>query len=379
MSTEDRLTPGVTLTWFPLVVRPRPPGLPLETRIAELTRLAARPAEGTRHDQMSRAAEVLNKAALITSDCGMPGLARALCHRQHELFDRARPLPAWAAQLALQPILNIPRQLIREGQGHDAYAMLQTLCQAARERTTAVIDGRPVDLSTITCAPDDNKTVRTLIWTALLADGTRALAQAGRWQEAAGHAARHRGIGNQLLDGRQAAILALLHDGQPGEAAVMVEQSTITEPWEHAVQSLLRVLCLHTAGTDTGHHVATMLMTARALMQERDRSTTVTRTRIGMTALDLAGTQDDPQSRPLSAALVATAAGDGYAARDALSHHRIRQSLTTGQRQHLQDLVRACGLGAGRIPERLHDQLMTAVSCAETALKKGLELPPDRG
>jgi len=379
MNTEDRLTPGVTLTWFPLVVRPRPPGLPLETRIAELTRLAATPAEGTRHDQASRAAEVLNKAALITSDCGMPGLARALCHRQHELFDRARPLPAWAAQLALQPILNIPRQLIREGQGHDAYAMLQTLYQAARERTTAVIDGRPVDLSTITCAPDDNKTVRTLIWTALLADGTRALALAGRWQEAADHAATHRGIGNRLLDGRQAAILALLHDGQPGEATVMVEQSTITEPWEHAAQSLLRVLCLHTAGTDTGHHVATMLVTARTLMQERDRSTTVTRTRIGMTALDLAGTQDDPQSRPLSAALVATAAGDGYAARDALSHHRICQSLTTGQRQHLQDLVRACGLAAGTIPERLHDQLMTAVSCAETTLKKGLKLAPDRG
>jgi len=379
MNTEDRLIPGVTLTWFPLVVRPRPPGLPLETRIAELTRLAATPAEGTRHDQVSRAAEVLNKAALITSDCGMPGLARALCHRQHELFDRARPLPAWAAQLALQPILNIPRQLIREGQGHDAYAMLQTLYQAARERTTAVINGRPVDLSTITCAPDDNKTVRTLIWTALLADGTRALALAGRWQEAAGHAATHRGIGNRLLDGRQAAILALLHDGQPGEAAVMVEQSTITEPWEHAAQCLLRVLCLHTAGTDTGHHVATMLVTARTLMQERDRSTTVPRTRIGMTALDLAGTQDDPQSRPLSAELVATAAGDGYAARDALFHHRICQSLTTGQRQHLQDIVRACGLAAGTIPQRLHGQLMTAVSCAETTLKNVLKLAPDRG
>lgn len=112
-SAEDRIGPGV-LTWFPLVLRPRPPGLPLEARIAELTGLA-RPADGTAHQRVSRAAEVLNKAALIASDCGMPGLARALCHRQHELFDRARPLPPWAAQLALQPILNIPRQLIREG------------------------------------------------------------------------------------------------------------------------------------------------------------------------------------------------------------------------------------------------------------------------
>lgn len=116
-SAENRLVPGTTLTWFPLVARPRPPGLPLETRIAELISLDARPAEGTCHDRMSQAAEVLNKAALIASDCGMPGLARALCHRQHDLFGRARPLPGWAAKLALQPVLNIPRQLIREGRG----------------------------------------------------------------------------------------------------------------------------------------------------------------------------------------------------------------------------------------------------------------------
>ena len=242
---------------------------------------------------------MLNKAALITSDCGMPGLARALCHRQHELFDRARPLPAWAAQLALQPILNIPRQLIREGQGHDAYAMLHTLCQAARKRTTAVIDGRPVDLSTITCAPDDNKTVRhprhgRRCWPTApehshwLDAGKRPLVTRPRTEES----------GTGCSTAVRLAILALLHDGQPGEAAVMVEQSTITEPREHAVQSLLRVLCLQTAGTDTGHHVATMLVTARALMQERDRSTTVPRTRIGMTALDLAGTQTTRSPAP---------------------------------------------------------------------------------
>jgi hypothetical protein len=371
--TEDRLTSGGILTWFPLVVRPRPPGLPLEARIAELTGLAARPTEGTCHDRMSQAAEVLNKAALIASDCGMPAAARALCHRQHELFDQARPLPAWAAKLALQPLLNIPRQLIREGQGRPAYEMLETLYQAARDRTTAVIDGRPVDLSTVTCAPDDRKTVCTLIWAALLADGTHALALAGRWKEAASHAAQHRGIGRRLLDGRQAAILALAHDGQAHKAAVMVEQSTITELWEHTVQSLLRVLCLHTAGTDAGHHVATMLVAARALTHEHDRSTAVARARIGMIALDLAGTSDDPQSGPLRAALIAIASSDAYAARDVLAHHQIRQYLATGQRRDLHDLVRACGLGTGTIPEWLHEKLMAAVGCAETALTRELE------
>jgi len=179
---------------------------------------------------VSRAAEAFNKAALIASDCGVHGTARELCHRQHELYDEARPLPAWATPLALQPILNLPRQLIRERQELAACTMLEALYQAARERAHAVIDGQTIDFSTITCAPDDHKTVCALIWAALLADGTRALAQAGRWNEAADHAAKYRGTGKRLLDGRQAAIVALLHDGHPAEAAAMAEHAAIAEP-----------------------------------------------------------------------------------------------------------------------------------------------------
>ena len=70
------------LAWFPLVQRPRPPGLPLQARIAELAALAARTGQGTRQEQATSAARVLNKAALIASDCGVPALARDLCRRQ---------------------------------------------------------------------------------------------------------------------------------------------------------------------------------------------------------------------------------------------------------------------------------------------------------
>jgi hypothetical protein len=277
----------------------------------------------------------------------------------------------------LQPILNIPRQMIREGRGHDAYTMLETLYHAARERTTAVIDDQPIDLSTIT-SPDDHKSVCTLIWAALLADGTRALAQAGRWKEAASHAASHRGTGRRLLDGRQAAILALAQEDQVDKAAVMVEQSTIAEPWEHAVQSLLRVLCLHAAGTSASHEIAAMLADALALAQEQDRSTAVMRTRVGIIALDLTGTTDDPQARLLRAALIATAATDAYAARDILAHNQMRQSVTTGQRRALCALVRASGLGAGSMPERLHGHLMTAARCAVATLTRELEHRDDQ-
>jgi glucose/arabinose dehydrogenase len=132
-------------------------------------------------------------------------------------------------------------------------------------------------------------------------------------------------------------------------------------------------MCLRAAGTGSGQHVPTMLAAARALAQEPDRSTAVMRTRAGMIALDLAETSDDPQSRPLREALIATAAGDAYAARDMLVHHQVRQYLTTAQRRGLHNLVRACGLGAGTIPERLHTQMVAAVDFAETTLRRELE------
>ena len=160
---------------------------------------------GNLQEKATRAAEVLNKAALIASDCGIPALARELCHRQYELLAQSAPLPGWAVRLAMQPVLNIPRQLIRDGHGDNARAVLETLHAAALSRATAVIDGMRIDFGTLTSTTDGRKEACTLTWTALLADGTRALAQAGRWKEAAEHAAAYRGTGARLLDGRQAS------------------------------------------------------------------------------------------------------------------------------------------------------------------------------
>jgi hypothetical protein len=372
-SATVHVDPAVSFTWFPLIMRPRPPGLPLETRIAELTSLADGPSDGPGHDRASRAAEVFNKAALIASDCALPDLARDLCHRQHAVFAQAGPLPEWAVKLSLQPILNIARQLIREGDGDGAYTMLAALYKAARRaRRTVIVDGRLVELSALTRTPDDHKTVCTLIWAALLADGTRALALAGRWGEAADSAAAHRGVGNRLLDGRQASILALLHKGEVNQAAATVEQSTIVEPWEHAVQSLLRVLCLRAEGNDTAHHRATMLTASRALAQEQNLSTTVPRTRAAIIALELGAICDDAQLQPLCTATITAASQDAYAARDAVAHPQVRAILTAQQRYDLNELVRACGLGAGTLAPALYRQMIAAVECAETVLADAL-------
>src|SRR5262249_26609269 len=157
------------------------------------------------------------------------------------------------------PVLNIPRQLIREGDGDGAYQILDQLYRAARARTETEVAGRRVTLRDVTCAPDDHKTVTTLLWAALLADGARALAQAGRWQEAADPATAHRGVGARLLDGRQVTILALVDRHQPDRAAGLVDDSVTEQPWELAVASALRVYCQHAAGTTVTRDVEIML------------------------------------------------------------------------------------------------------------------------
>ena len=360
------------LTWFPLVLRSRPPGLPLDVRIAELARLAE-PASGTsRLDQITRACEVLNKAALICSDCGRPDLARSLCRQQYEMFDRSKPWPSWAIKLAVQPLLNIARQLIREGHADRALAVLESLYDAARCRAKVIADGCLVDFDTLTATTEDHKAVCLSIWTALLADGTHALARAGRWKKAAEQAAAYRGIGTRLLDGRQVTIIASLVEGNPVHALELVAQSQITEPWEHTIQGILRILCGATVGTVTAADTRTMHASALALAQTADVTTTAARTRIGVVALDAAGEDNTAHAEDLHAAITALAMQDAYAAQDVLTRQAVAHRLTVRQSDVLHDLVRASGLGAGTIPERLHEQLMVAVGRSAATLGKEL-------
>jgi len=357
--------------WFPLVARPRPPGQPLAVRIAELAELAAPLPDSTSHQQASRAAEVLNKSALIASDCGFNELARELCYRHFRIFNEAKPWPTWATALAVQPILNIPRQLIRDGRGAEAYALLETLLTAARAQTITIIDGHVIDLQAITDNPKVHQEICTLIWTALLADGTRALIQARRWKEAADHAAAHRGIGTRLLDGRQAAILAHLHNGRPNHAAALVEQSRTVGTAEHATQWLLRVLCQQASRTTTRADTDPMVGAALANIEHHDPSTVVARTRIGLTALDLASNTHATPIEALQTRIINLATSDAYAARDVLQH-QARIHLTTNQSNDLQSVVRACAVGARTIPDELNRRLTNAVTQSEASLTRAL-------
>jgi hypothetical protein len=66
---------------IPLVRRTKAPALPLEERINHLTGLTVAPAGASHHDLVARACGVLNYAALIASDVGLPDLAEDLCWR----------------------------------------------------------------------------------------------------------------------------------------------------------------------------------------------------------------------------------------------------------------------------------------------------------
>ena len=101
---------------FPLVPRTRPACRALDVRAARVRDLA-RLADQHTSESLVRAAEAHNLAALITSDCGLPAVARKLCWRQSRIFLAFGPFNSATAKLALQPLVNLGRLLLRDGDG----------------------------------------------------------------------------------------------------------------------------------------------------------------------------------------------------------------------------------------------------------------------
>jgi len=183
---------------FPLVARPRPTCPPLAERVGQLRRMAL-----TAHAESNQAsaAAVQNKAALIASDCGLHDLARTLCWQHFDTYLSRWPLDAPTARHALEPLVNIARLLIRLRNANGAHHLLNALFHAVSAYGDALIDGRSLSFRHLTNTEEDQRTLCQWLWTVLLADGTRALTSAGRWQEALAYVQQHKGIGRRLLDG----------------------------------------------------------------------------------------------------------------------------------------------------------------------------------
>ncbi|MFD4986457.1 hypothetical protein [Streptomyces sp. NPDC058374] len=349
---------------FPLVARPRPACPPLADRVREISDLAA---AAERDGNVTTATVAMNKAALIASDCGMPDLARALCWRHAEVFLRAQPLSAQEARYALEPLVNLARLRIRDGDGTGAYHLLDSLNRAVRSQTEAVIDGRTVSFQHLTTSAADHQQMCQWLWTVLLGDGTRALVAAGEWDAARTHSKQHRGVGQRLLDGRQVEVLASCLGGQPLEALGFLNKSTLTESWEHPVAACLAVLCLTAAGR---RPVGPAQKTVKHYLElDEAPELAVFRSRVGLAVLDLS-----PHTRRAEVLLrlthEAATSRDGYVARDLLAHPVCRQEMSHDEHQSLTIAVASAGLGLGHIPAPLERELLDAVTASANVTER---------
>jgi hypothetical protein len=321
--------------YLPLVPRSRPAALPLQQRLTELDDRVhqaehARDAE----EGVTRACEAMNKAALIASDTGDADLAAALSWQQYEAFLPAAPLTTMAATFALQPLVNLARLAIRTGDPAGAYMLLESLFSSSDQDEAAQILGRACPVGGLVDSADERADLRRFLWAVLLADGTRAICAAGRWQDAVDHLHRYNGIGSRLLDGRQVAVLADLHQGDPNTAARLLAETDCTQAWEHAVAACLTTAAHRLAGHDPAAAITTMANAVLRLPPTPGGA--VFTTRLGVLACELA-----PGHHELATHLITVAmeAADAHATTALLTSSVVEPQLTQGQRQAFQGRI----------------------------------------
>ncbi|WNV90242.1 hypothetical protein [Umezawaea sp. Da 62-37] len=354
-------------TRFPLLPRPKPPGRPLTLRVAEVHDLALAAVDGHPDDErLTNAAEAFNKAALIASDCGLPDLARQWCWQQFDRFAAVAPLTAKAAKLALQPIVNLGRLASRNGDGDGAYEIYETAYHALNSQESVMINGRQVDLGHLATTTQDRQVLRKFLWTVLLADGTRALTQAGRWQDALQHIEHHKGLGRRMLDGRQVVILARSGLGHTDTALAMLDDSTPVEPWEEAVLTCLRTLCLRSANR-TADTSSAMMVTAYLCLPAQPEHIAF-RSRLGLAVVDLAVI---PAHRAQVAGQVireALSIADANVASEVLGFAPCRSAMTTADARVLSSVVRESGFRQGMMPVELLHNLQASIAMSSEQL-----------
>ena len=344
---------------FPLIARIRPVCTPLAQRVADLQERAD---IAQRNNDVAAATAVFNLAALLASDCGMPDLARTWCHRlaTAALDHGSDP------QHALEPIVNLARLRVRAGDGPAAWTLLETLFQAIDTRTDTVIDGLIIPAARLTEAPGAHTKARTWLWAVLLGTGAHALASAGRWDEASRRLAQYNGVGIRMLDGRQIAVIAHATAGRHRHARAMLDATQPGEPWENAVTACLLLL---TAGPDPRGDQASTVLTAYHALGPAKPGLTVFHTRLGLTLVD-ALDKDHPAAEQIAVELIQYAAGDGYAARDLLTHPTCLAAAPYQRVSQLKTLVSTCGLDTGTLPAAQLRALLRALDIAESVLTR---------
>lgn len=351
---------GPTAQRFPLVPRIRPVCLPLNARVGRLCELAD---TASRQTDAVLASTVLNQAALLASDLGLPADARALCHRHAVLYLTRGPLPAVSAIRGLEPLVNLARLHLRAGRHQRGRGLLRDLYHAVTTATGTTLDGINVP-ARLTETDQQRAEVRAWLWRVVIADGTRALTAAGRWQEALRHIEEHHGIGRRILDGRQTAVLAAATRGDRPTALAILRDTEPGDPWENAVTAALTALC--GPGERHAAEYAADLWTA---LDPGDGLAVFT-IRLALTVLD-ATDPGTPAARNLARAAISRTEDscDGYALRDLLTHSAVRAVLDANRAATLEQALAASALGSGSLPKDTHKQLDAAVDSAARVLE----------
>jgi hypothetical protein len=365
----DPLSP--TLARFPLIARIRPACPPLPERVA---RLVTRAEEATATGDRRSASVVLNQAALLASDTGVPDLARTLCIDHATAFLDACPLPGREAMYGLEPVVNLARLRVRDRRPDVGRAYLLAMYDAVTNNTSATVEGVTLPAELVT-TDDERQEVRKWLWTVLLADGTRTLTATGRWEEALTHIEEHHGVGNRMFDGRQVAVIVALTRGDHRTARELLQTTAPGEDWEQLVTAVLGLVALNEEGGNHPRQRAELVETF--LDYPLADGLTVPRTRLGLAIADAIADADPPAAVRVASDLFATTAPlrDGYAARELLAHPGRIKLLTPRQVDELSGILTASALDAGRIAPALHAALTRAVLNSREIISATLARP----
>ncbi|MEU7753672.1 hypothetical protein [Micromonospora sp. NPDC049171] len=346
---------------FPLVPRKRPPAKPLDARV---NRLAALAETAHREHDPEKASMVFNGAALVASDCGDAELARTWCHQHANLYLNQAPLNGHTARFALEPVINLARLRIRDGDGDGAHRLLTDLHTAIASGRQAVIDDLEIHPQQLTTVPGELQQIIRWLRRVLLSDGTRALILAERWADTLTHVHEHDGIGATLLDGRQAAIVAHLMQGDGIEAVALLDRTMIEEPWEHTVHGLLE--SWHATTIRGLQPTDCVNLSDGASSAISGAGSAVFRVRLGLTTLDLANVVPRHVEKDLLKLLTAHVIRD----EDANAAHELLDYPGVGS-EHLgplSQLITASGLGRGSLPDAVQESLSLSLALAGTVI-----------
>jgi hypothetical protein len=317
------------------------------------------------HRSIQRATRCLNLAALIASDCGRPELARELCRRQFGCFPADHPFTADLTRLRFQPLINLARLRLRDGDGLGAHQLLDTLAGTFAARTTTILDDVEIDLRQATGTGQEHREVSRWLLDVLRTEGLRAVARAGRWDQALTLAQQH-GTAPGRPEALQIEIIARCVNGDSTGALSVLTRTSPTGPWETAVAATLLALCRSATGGLRGSHLDALASSYAALPPAPQY--VVSRVQLALAMIDLAA--GSPVAGPIvdTAVALTRQTPDAYAAEALLTHPACFSRMTDADRRSLTQILDASGHGRRSIPAPLLDDLMHCVELSEQRL-----------